>query len=396
MSNIIRTFPFFALFPGYFVYHWAVINNWIPLFLGGYINEVSLLIITVFILAFLARKNLLINSITLLDYLFLFFVGYFTFIVIINAVILTAHGVTKNHIGALIQITAIYFTFRFIDTIKIKNSLFFISFFIGLMVIWGSIFYPIDMLVAGNDKLSVANYQSLARTFLISAVFGLFSISNKFIRLLGFSFVIVVIFILGARSELVGLCLFIIFFEISFSKHPIRVLIVFTFIAGLFLGFLFSFVDLLLDLFPSSRVLYLVKLGFSDESIVLRTEAQSIAWKAVIEGPLWGNYGHYEQEFSAGFYAHSWLGVWVDLGLTGLLLYVSLHVLAAYFLFRLFLVKSIRNKIIKSQLACSVGLLAMFTVFNLFAKNFQDNGLALAVGFIASLISRFLYNSNQK
>lgn len=390
----LRSLPFLLLFPGYLAYHWAAINDLTPLFLGGFVNEASALVCAGFLFV-LFCKRIQISRLTSLDILFLIFMIWFAFVVLLNFTLMTAPGVTKNHTAAFLQISATYLAARHIALDQIRRALLWMAVLLGVSIIWVASISPIELLVAGSDESSIANYQSLSRTFLITAIFGLSCIRMQFFRLTGYLLVVIVSFLLGARSELIGLFIFIPVFEAFLSKHPTRNLLFFAVSVIFGITAVYSSLDFLIELLPDNRVLYLLQLGTSDESVVARSVAQQIAWNAIFDSPLFGNYGHYEREASAGFYAHDWLGVWVDLGLLGLVLFFSLHAFAAWRALRIYslTIKS-NNEFLKQRLALAMGLLAMVIVFNLFAKNFTDTGWALAMGFLASLVNN--HQSNRK
>lgn len=395
MRAWLLSLPFLILFPTFFAYHWAAINELTPLFLGGFVNEMSAIICAGFLFA-LFRPRTKLLSLTSLDTLFLMFMIWFALVITINYILVTAPGVTKNHTAAFLQISATYLAARYIVLERIEKQLLWMAASLGVSVLWVAFTNPIDLLVAGSDESSVANYQSLSRTFCLTAVFGLYSVRTQFVRWTGYLLTTFILFLLGARSEVAGLFIFVAVFEIFSSTHPIRKLSLFVISTVVVAIALFSSLDVLVDLFPDNRALYLLQLGFDDESVIARSVAQQNAWNAILDSPLLGDYGHYEREVSAGFYAHNWLGAWVDLGLLGMFLFFSLHMYAAWCALRAYgLAIRTNEERQKRRIALAIGLLAMILIFNLFAKNFADTGLAVAIGFLASLVACRQTNRNQ-
>lgn len=387
-----QSLPFLVLFPGFLAYHWAVINDLTPLFLGGYVNEVSALVCAGFLFG-LFCKRIRISGLTSLDMLFLIFMSWFALVTLLNFTMMTAPGVTKNHTAALVQISAAYLAARKFSLDQIQKKLLWMAVILGVWIIWVASIGQIEFMVAGNYDSRIANYQSLSRTFLITAIFGVSSIRTPITRCAGYVFAAFVLFLLGARSELVGVFIIVFVFEVFSSAHSGRKLFIIILCFALVASVIFSFFDFLQEFFPDNRALNLIQLGASDESFAARSIAQQIAWDAVQNNPLLGDYGHYEKEVSPGFYAHSWLGVWVDLGFFGLALYLSIHVYAVWCAIRMYGFE-INRKIdfYRQRLALAMGLLAMIVIFNLVAKNFTDTGLAVAVGFLASLMASHQYN----
>lgn len=382
-----RSLPFLSLFPAYFTYHWAAINDLIPLFFGGFINEVSALVCICFLIVFLCQR-IQIRSLTSLDMLFLIFMIWFAFVILLNFFLMTAPGVSKNHTAAFLQISAVYLAVRYAGFDETQRVLMWMAFLLGLSVIWVAINSPIELLVAGSDESSIANYQSLSRSFLLIFIFGISFIWMRVIRWAWYLFAVTVLFLLGARTELMGFFIFIAVFELFSSTNPVRYFSIIAVIVMICVVTLYSSLSFLTELFPDNRVLYLLQLGVNDESVASRSVAQLAAWSAILDSPLLGDYGHYEKSFSAGFYAHNWLGVWVDLGLLGLVIFFSLHGLAAWIAFRIYKLSiKINDLIFKKRVALAMGVLAMVIVFNLFAKNFADSGLAVAIALLASLMT---------
>jgi hypothetical protein len=383
----LRSLPFLLLFPAYFIYHWAAINDLIPLFFGGFINEVSAFVCVYFLIVFLCQR-IHIRSLISLDMLFLIFMIWFAFVILLNFSLMTAPGVSKNHTAAFLQISAVYLAVRYVGFDESQRVLMWMAFLLGLSVIWVAINSPIELLVAGSDESSIANYQSLSRSFLLIAIFGISFIWMRVMKWAWYLFAVTVLFLLGARTELIGFFIFIAVFELFSSTNPVRYFFIIAVIVMICVVTLYSSLSFLIELFPDNRALYLLQIGVNDESVTSRSVAQLAAWSAILDSPLFGDYGHYEKSFSAGFYAHNWLGVWVDLGLFGLVIFFSLHGYATWIAFRIYKFSlKINDLIFKKKVALAMGVLAMVIAFNLFAKNFADSGLAVAIALLASLMT---------
>jgi O-antigen ligase len=197
-----------------------------------------------------------------------------------------------------------------------------------------------------------------------------------------------VLFLIGARSEIVGAVILFGVLEIVASRRPMHVALLVVVSIVLSAIVVLGELDTLFQFFPDNRFLALLLEGSGDASSAERALFQELAWRAVLDSPILGDYGHYEREVSAGAYAHNWLSAWVDLGLVGLLLFIVLHVMAAWsamFVYRTAAASSDVTRMLQS--AMGIGLLTMVTVFNLMSKSFADTGLATATALLAALLA---------
>ena len=385
----LQALPFVFIFPGFFAYHWIALNSWISLFLGGYVNEISAVVCLIYVLVRLAGLFLgerVRLQWTLLEFCFALFMLWFAGVVFFHAVLMTSPSVTKNYIASCLQIVAFFLATRYVPLPQIRNILLVLTGIFSIAVLWAAQTQDLILLLATSEQAGVATYQDLARAYLITAAFGLVFVRNRIFRWLGFFVVISVLFLIGARSEIVGAVIFFAVFETVNSENPVRVI----FWAALFniLGIFIFFIsfDALVDIFPDNRLLLLFVEGANDGSVKERFVNQDLAWIAISKNTFFGDYGHYEIESSAGAYAHNWLSVWVDLGAIGLLLFAIVFVVAIFTMVRFSrLVKFEKNRDLKKIFALGSGFMIVAIVFALFAKHFADPLLAIAIGIFSQL-----------
>jgi hypothetical protein len=385
----LRTLPFLALFPGYFAYHWAALNEWTPLVLGGYVNEVSALVCVGFVLAWsislLVGRRVTVRW-TVVDTSFALFMAWFAATVLLHALIASTPGVTNSHIASWVQLLACYLAVRHVSLELVRTPLLWTTAVFSAAVLWAAQTDLLGLLLRGSDESSAATYQGLARAVLITAAFGLCGQRARLVRWSGYMITLFVLFLVGARSEIVGAAILFGVLEVAASRRPMLIAMVVAASTLLGVFVVLGALDTLSEFFPDSRFLALLLEGSGDASAVERALYQELAWRAVLDSPILGDYGHYERVASAGAYAHNWLSAWVDLGLMGLLLFTALHLIAAWSAALVYRAAAASGDTArKRQAALGIGLLAMITVFNLVAKNFADPGLATATALLAAL-----------
>ncbi len=393
----LRALPFFALFPGYFAYHWAALNGWTPLVLGGYVNEVSALICVGFVLAW--SISLLVGRrvkvcLTVVDTCFALFMAWFSAIVLLHVLIASTPGVTNGHIASLVQLLACYLALRHVSLELVCTSLLWTTAVFSAAVLWAAQTDLLGLLLRGSDESSAATYQGLARAVLITAAFGITGQRSRLIRWSCYMITLFVLFLVGARSEIAGAAILFGVLEVAASRRPMLTAMVV--VASTVLGVIvvIGALDTLSEFFPDSRFLALLLEGSGDASAVERALYQELAWRAVLDSPMLGDYGHYERVASAGAYAHNWLSAWVDLGLMGLMLFTALHLIAAWSAALVYRSAAASgDSVRKRQAALGIGLLAMVTVFNLVAKGFADPGLATATALLAAFVGAHPFRS---
>jgi hypothetical protein len=387
----LRTLPFIALFPGFFAYHWAALKEWIPPVLGGYVNEMSALVCVGFVIAWLISL-LLVRRLTVrwtvVDTGFALFMAWFAITILLHIVVAKTLGVTKSHIASWVQLLACYLAIRHVSLELVRTPLLWMAALFSAAVLWAAQTDLLGLLLLSSDKSSTATYADLARALLITAVFGIGGQKSRLLRCSSWAVMLFVLFLIGARSEIVGAVILFGVLEIVASRRPMHVALLVVVSIVLSAIVVLGELDTLFQFFPDNRFLALLLEGSGDASSAERALFQELAWRAVLDSPILGDYGHYEREVSAGAYAHNWLSAWVDLGLVGLLLFIVLHVMAAWsamFVYRTAAASSDVTRMLQS--AMGIGLLTMVTVFNLMSKSFADTGLATATALLAALLA---------
>jgi hypothetical protein len=175
------------------------------------------------------------------------------------------------------------------------------------------------------DPDDVATYQGYARSAAIMSAALLAITAGTLRRLATAMLSLVVLFLIGARSELFGMAFAIVALEGLLILKRGRNAIWLSIATVVLLALVFFYFDLI----QSSRQLEVLNLSQSN-SWIMRQEFSDFAWNQVRHSPIVGRFGgHFEYAGSAGSYAHSALSAWVSFGLAGFLLYVGLSMAAA-------------------------------------------------------------------
>lgn len=393
MTAFVKALPFLALFPGNFAYQWAAKNGWIPLFVGGYVNEVSLVVCAGVLVAkslssFLKNGQAVVWS--SVDTYFALFMVWFAAVVLLNLALDHAQGTTKNLTGAWVQMLGCYLAMRLVPLDSLRKPLLWMAFLFSAVVLWAAQSDQLATVFLSSENSNEATYQGLARAFLVTAAFGLCGIRRILIRLSGYIIALLVLFLIGARSEIFGALVLFTTYEVLVSYKPMRATILIVAVGSILGVVIGAELDNLTALFPDNRLLLLLVFGRDDGSYLERAVFNEWAWNAVQERPFRGNYGHYEKMASAGSYAHNWVSAWVDLGLIGVVLYLAVPTVAVFSVWRFRRTAVVTANLILQRNACiAIGFLAMVIVFGLAAKTFADPGLATAAGFVAALSTNF-------
>ena len=385
--------PYFILFPAYFAYHWSAMNSWSPLFIGGYINEMSALVLVGALLYFfkqIIRRVRSSKDFNAIDISFTVFMVWFLFITLVHAGFATALGVTKNHIASIIQLLACFIAFRVYPYYEGLRSRQFLTYFTAIFTI--AVLYAakqdlIGTVMVSSSDTHFATYQGLARAYLFTAVLSVTHLSRLIYRFVAYLLVFFVLFLLGSRSEIVGSMILFLVFEVMYSQRR-----VFTALVAIAITISAAFVisisiEQLQDLFPENRMLYLILLGESDGSVLERSHQIQWAWKSIADSPLMGDYGIYERQSNSGAYAHNWISAWVDLGILGVLLFWSIFITIVHLIYKMSRQSMIISNNIKQDRWFFAMLVAIFSqtlLFFMFSKGFNDIGLAILAGFASA------------
>ncbi len=378
------TIGFFLLYPGFFLYHYAIGQGWIePMFMGLY-GPVTLLILVVSIIPLAmtlptfwgdARNFGIITMFFALMLYAALWVGIFGFSANSGTIV---EAVNNQHFALL---TSWY-------------SLFVVGFFLNVRSVnfirlcWA--FWAIETLIVlfafdvgtlmfragdGNSEY-MSTYQGFARSYFFLSILLISTIRNRYGLWAFWVLSLVGLFLIGARSELATFVVMtVVIFIVSQRGHPVRTAAMLVPVA-LFAGI----VSKMGDLIASSRQSHLLNVK-ADNSWSERGDLSRFAWSQITESPFVGLYGGHLQAGGFGNEAHNALSAWVSFGLVGFLFYMTLIAIAFYVSFRWYVRFPRQPEVMFAMMVCAS---SAFMV--LFAKSVFWAEPALGWGLAASLM----------
>ena len=234
--------------------------------------------------------------------------------------------------------------------------------------------YQID--VNSRSEEAISTYQGLGRSLAVVAIFALATTRSKWMFLLVTMSSMIALFLNGARSELLGVMLAMLF--IAATKFKIRHM--FLIAAGLPILLLTAYSDV----FETNRLFELLKPEASS-SATARSELTTNALSTIYASPIFGDYGSYAYStgYGIGDYSHNLLSAWVDLGIIGFSFYVACFFIAGRIALRAFKSETLSDNL-KSL---AVGYFVFTTLLMFFAKDYKYMIFGLAMGFLAKTLN---------
>ena len=222
------------------------------------------------------------------------------------------------------------------------------------------------------------NYQGLGLSYFVLTLINFPNFKRTF-RLPIYFVSIFVLSILGARSEIIGLCFAIVIYEFFYLKLELRFILTLSFILLIIL--LPSIIGFLAEVTGQQKLNGIINYS-KDDSFTNREFYNNMGYKTIQENSLLGDYASYE----SGEYIHNVLSAWVDVGFFG------------FFSIILAMLFSVKN-LIKLTLNHKGSFLFMILAFNIsvfivsiFSKYHMYPLIGLALG-MKSMI--FAYYNNQ-
>lgn len=366
---------FLLLFPGFFFYQTLIGMGVVGAVLGGYFSVVSLGLFPPLAYAYYLGIKASDYRVASTDLHFGFFLFYFFVIVAINAAFGANSTIVKTHLLSILYFINIYLIFKHSDFSERKTiattltSLLLMSATIFFFSQEGS-FQP-GQFGDPTSPESVATYQELARSYVLTFVTVICFTRVLAVRLALYAIAGAALFLNGARSELVAALFLYPMIELYRAKHWLPFLYLMLLVCGL------ASIDpkLLANHFPESRVWELFDLSQSS-SATARHELTEHALRTIAENPVLGAYASYPP----GGYSHNILSAWVDLGIFGFAYMLFMLVRTAVGLCRRgWLVRPRSGQFLLAWSLICVSLLLLVT-----AKTFDDMFFGAAMGAYAN------------
>lgn len=329
MENKLQRFAVFSwlvLFPGFFLYHLAIASFDIFPVLGGLFGPYSLLATVVFLVGCLkCRNSYVVSAYQVLVALFMISLIAWTSLHYLLAFESGIGLATRQSAELTVLLTCLYFSARFLpEKVATLRNLFEVFIFAVMLFLVIYVFVTGQLTFdarrwSGVEEIST--YQGFARSIAFALLLVVAERDGVFARIILSVAGVVVLFLLGARSEfaafliVVGALLLVIGRRnlvkgLLFSAAPLGV--------GLFVVSL-SVLDL-----ANSRQFELLSLDQSS-SWAARVAYMEAGLRQVAAHPILGDFGgHVSGDGSVGRYAHNALSAWVNYGVFGFFLYMLL------------------------------------------------------------------------
>ncbi len=376
-------FVFILLFPLFFIYHVLVAKGYIPPFLGGYFSIIALLNFPFLVILSLIYKKSN-RQFTLIEIIFFLLLIYTFFIAIVNFLLNPLP--LENNEMLIFSIRGIVFSiicYILGKHISIYNEnfkkliVFFLLLFLIIILLNLNEFGMFYLRLSSENAAFTISYQGYARVLTIVGLIAIALIKNPYPRLFVYIVVSISLFFNGARTEFVLFNFAAIIFFTVFMPRIIYIII---------LGFIVSFIiimqnETLQNLILENRLLELFTNLESSTSGNARFDTILIALQTISENPLFGNYGSYVEIGGIGYYAHSIISAWVNLGLFGFVLYILLFFLMLLYIYI--------YKYKKSSIEYKLFLL--FFTFTFMAMIVSKDYSYMLMGFLVAFYSRSAY-----
>ncbi len=376
-SQTYFNFAFFVIFPLFFAYHVLVAKNIIPPVLGGYFTIVLLLNLPFLIISSMLQLNQKKYYLTMVEILFFMLLIYFFLVSIINFIfnpipdttIMFVHSIQ----GILFMFTC-YILGKYIDihNIPFQKIIIFTLIVFALIIVSNLNEYSMFDLSHATD-ISIS-YQGYARVLTIIGFLSMAIIKNIKYSIAIFILTSIALFFNGARTEF---AIFMLTGSIYYIFLNPRLLIpLITIIITILLTIIFN--ETIQQFILHNRFFELLTDPENSTSGNARFDTIVLALQTIRDNPFFGDYGSYIEEGGIGWYAHSIISAWVDLGLFGFFLYIII-----FFLMFLYLIVY-KNK----QDTIEYKLFFLFYIFVFIAMLISKNYSYMLFGFLIAFYSR--------
>lgn len=369
---------FYALFPGFFAYHFLVAKDLLPPVLGGYSSAMAALLLLPLGGLFVLRVLRDPAQRTSMDIAFLLFIGYYATVMLLHLALGSRSEAAPEHFGVIVQFLSLYFCLRLLPLTDPRLVRWLLVFLVAMAITIAVnadeglfIVATIDLLRSGTY---FATYQAYAFVFLVTLLLVLAPIQRLSLRLLLYAVAAPTLFLNGARTEFVGFLLLALVLEFVMSSH--KLLMLGTAALVVMLGA--ASLPLLAELYPESRTVFLFLDYSQDVSANQRAQMLDEGMQNIVNSPWLGALGSH----APGDHIHNGLSAWVDLGLAGFLMYSLLILLPCLD------VCVLRSRQLHSaQVRLAFCLLMLTALFALTSKHYTHQLLPLALAAYAKLLS---------
>ena len=327
---VISAVGFVALFPYFFMYHFAISRGVIPPFMGGAFGILTVLIVLAAIIPYALVQHRFSRPALMVSVPFHLLVLYVLFWVGVNNLAPQNEFILGEATAQLLTLVVSWTALFVLGVFTPESDRTFRTALLGL---WGLMViiilttfdrHTLAVDLSRGDE-EIATYKELARSVMYVGLFLALVLKNRMYRLGLIAATIIALFFVGARSELLGFAGACMLTEALTVRRSLAGQI----LLGLVVLAMVGLVADNFDLLSTSRQSTLLDVT-SDQSWHEREQALSYAISQIRDEPIMGVYGGHLLIGQAGFYAHNALSAWVSLGLVGFLLYISLTIYCAW------------------------------------------------------------------
>jgi len=382
IGNLIYFLHFFV----FIVYQKLLYLEEIPPFLGSYWGRMSLVFLFPLLFAFICVGKITVIRITKVDKLVFVFWLFLACNLIFNTLLSKDFEIVLARVANLLQFMSIYFIFRLANLqsalfIKSNRACWLVLTFLFSYSYINSILNFTDF---KEDKYFtyLVTYQLLAMVYLLISLIMAVQFKKFTLRIVMYLLSLTTLFLIGSRSELIGMFIGICVIESvlnSFLKNVFfGVFGIVILYGGILLAFIFN---------PESRILLLFS-GDNDGSVEQRDFFFEQGIETINNNPISGDFGSYR----TGEYIHNVFSAWIDLGLLGFLFF--LFFLSVPFFMVAFKVYIKKQKTLNLILALS--FLTISFILIIVAKNYTyllfPVGLGIYSNYMAERLKRKVIN----
>jgi hypothetical protein len=362
---------FFLLFPGFFYYHTLLGTGTTGAFLGGYFSPISVVFMLPLALIYYQRMRHDPRRLSGIDLHYGLFLGYFVFVVAINAVAGANRAIVINHLGCILFMVNTFILFTYIDfghrQFRIMGLLSLAAMTaIAFAFSVNGVFY-LGALGIAQDADSLATYQGFARSYLMTILPVVTYTRYLPLRVVLYATGAATLFVNTARSEFAAFLFAIPIIEFYFSRYKL----IFVAVAGAVVMLVAIHMNDIIAALPDTRILELLDLSQST-SANKRHHLTVYAKQTIAAHPLLGDYASYQP----GFYSHNVLSAWVDLGLFGFVYLLAITAVPAVpMFFKEYMAGRRRPEFIHAFALASVTLLLLIS-----SHSFSDMLIGATLG----------------
>jgi hypothetical protein len=322
----IATAGLLVLFPGFFLYHFAIANGWIPPFAGGLFAVVAIGLLAVFLplipWAILSQSRGATVQTAAVSCTVAYFVLWTTVHYLVIGRGTYAAVAATQALSALLLWVAMVFVgaFALPSTELLRKALPLFSLLIVLSLLYSmvenrTLLGPYMVVLSRDVDGGYSSYQGLGRSVIVTSIL-LASISNPRFRAPIFICGAIAILSTGSRSDFFTLVLLTLILALVLKGAANRAAVLVLFPIVMIAAW---------PIFLQSRFSEILDLSQST-SWQARTTLTSRALDVIRQSPILGDFGYHARELSVASYAHNALSAWAMFGLLGFLMYAGLIV----------------------------------------------------------------------